>query len=79
MFGPPIATAAVLVSLVVLVLGYYGYVNLNWGTLTGALRWGLDVNRDGRVGFSDVKAITARAYSFVFGFVSFEFGVCCLF
>ena len=70
MFGPPIATAAVLLSIVVLVLAYYGYVNLNWRTVTTAFTWGLDVNRDGHVGLSDAKAVAGRVYSFVIGFVS---------
>jgi hypothetical protein len=29
------------------ILGYYGYVNLNWRTVTHAFVWGLDADRDG--------------------------------
>jgi len=29
------------------VLAYYGYVNLNWRTVTTAFLWGLDADRDG--------------------------------
>lgn len=29
------------------VLAYYGYVNLNWHTVTTAFLWGLDADRDG--------------------------------
>jgi hypothetical protein len=31
------------------VLAYYGYVNLNWRTVTTAFLWGLDADRDGCV------------------------------
>jgi hypothetical protein len=29
------------------VLAYYGYVNLNWKTVTTAFLWGLDADNDG--------------------------------
>ncbi|WIA30960.1 hypothetical protein OEZ86_001008 [Tetradesmus obliquus] len=68
LFGPPIATAAVLLSVLVLVLAYYGYVNLNWKTVTTAFLWGLDADNDGRVNLSDFKIWANRMYRFVIGF-----------
>ncbi|KAF8068249.1 hypothetical protein HT031_001936 [Scenedesmus sp. PABB004] len=68
LFGPPIASAVVLLSVAVLILAYYGYVNLNWKSVTTAFLWGLDADNDGRVALSDFKIWFGRLYRF---FVSF--------
>lgn len=47
LFGPPIATAVVLVFVLVLVLAWYGFVPLNWRAVTTAFLRGLDADGDG--------------------------------
>lgn len=68
LFGPPIATAVVVVFILILVLAWYGFIPLNWGIVTHAFLKGLDTNQDGRLGFDDCRMWIIRIYEFVFGF-----------
>jgi uncharacterized membrane protein (Fun14 family) len=68
LFGPPIATAVFLLFVLVLVLAWYGFVPLNWRTVTTAFLRQLDLDRDGRLGVSDVRSLFTGLYKFVFGF-----------
>ncbi|KAI9023891.1 hypothetical protein DFJ74DRAFT_767429 [Hyaloraphidium curvatum] len=68
LFGPPLATAAVLLAILVLVLAYYGYVKVNLSTIRTAATSIVDSDGDGTIGTGDVKAWGARAWSLVVGF-----------
>lgn len=68
LFGPPIATAVVLVFILVLVLAWYGLVPLNWGFVTKAVLRRLDADQDGWFGIHDCRRCILHIYQFVFGF-----------
>jgi hypothetical protein len=46
-FGPPIAYGVLGIFIILMVLAYKGYVNLNWSTFASVFRARLDVNQDG--------------------------------
>ncbi|GBF91256.1 hypothetical protein Rsub_03576 [Raphidocelis subcapitata] len=68
LFGPPIATAVVLVFILIMVLAWYGFVPLNWKVVTTAFLRRLDTDADGRVSVRDCRNCAVAVYQFVFGF-----------
>lgn len=68
LFGPPIATAVVIIFILVLVLAWYGFIPLNWGLVTHSFLKRLHPDDGLRGGLRDCRNCLVRVYEFVFGF-----------
>lgn len=61
-FGPPVLYLCALITLILLALAYYGYLNLNWRRVARLGVRALDADGDGRLGIADAKLWARRAY-----------------
>jgi uncharacterized membrane protein (Fun14 family) len=61
-FGPPVLYFCALVTLILLALAYYGYLNLNWRSVARLSARALDADGDGRLGLGDARVWARRAY-----------------
>lgn len=61
-FGPPVLYACALVTIVLLFLGYRGYLNLNWRRVARLGARVLDADGDGRLSVQDARLWGRRLY-----------------
>ncbi|KAI9026012.1 hypothetical protein DFJ74DRAFT_755520 [Hyaloraphidium curvatum] len=60
LFGPPLATAALVLFAIVMFLAYKGWLNVNWTGVGRMAASFADADGDGRLGLSDAREWAAR-------------------